>query len=351
MEVAATSLSIDGKTRRGAGTLRRGDATLLDDGRVRVDLRGWRRPRVRLVVKDIAVARELLAALNLDRRTGTSQFRIRRLRPYESLLLLLLLFLSVPVVIALSIASGALGLVGLLAAILMPFVIRVLARVELTVGSDGVGLRTSLGRTFIPHSRICKIARIWPEGHERGSRHEGEVVSWGFEIVLDDGTKHRIDTRPERFAAGVWKTDPVFASAFAAWSEAQASSATAAPHASALLARGGRSTREWIISLRELATDGTGGYRVPALDERALFAILGDAAAPRELRAGAAVAIGVREEHASRLRIAADDVADPIVRRVAVASADGDAESAALLEAELDEVLRATAEGGTTSRR
>ena len=89
----------------------------------------------------------------------------------------------------------------------------------------------------------------------------------------------------------------------------------------------------------------------PALDKRALFAILGDATAPRELRAGAAVAIGVREEHASRLRIAADDVADPIVRRVAVASADGDAENAALLEAELDEVLRATAEGGTTSRR
>jgi hypothetical protein len=352
VDVGSGSLDIDGTTRRGAGTLRRGDATVLDDGHVRVDLRGWYRPRVRLVLKDIAVARELLAGLGLDRRTGTSQFRVRRLRPYENLLLLLLLFLSVPVVIALSIASGTLGLMGLFAAVLVPFLIRVQARVELTVGADGLELRTSLGRTFLPHSRIGNVTRIWPEGYERGSRHEGEVVSWGFELALDDGTKHRIDTRPERFAAGVWKTDPVFASAFAAWSEAQASGGTAAPHASALLARGGRSTREWITSLRELATDGAGGYRVPALDEHALFAILGDAAAPRELRAGAAVAIGVREEHASRLRIAADDVADPIVRRVAVASAEGgDADSAALLEAELDEVLRASEEGRTTSRR
>jgi hypothetical protein len=345
------SLRIDGRTRRRAGTLTRGDATVLDDGGVRVDLGGWPRPRVRLVVRNIGIARELLAGLGLDRRSGTSQFRIRRLRPYENLLLLTLLFLSVPFVIAISIVSGTLGLVALVAAVLSPFAIRLLARVELTVGSDGLGLRTPLGRSFIPHARIRNVTRIWPLGHESGSTRDGEIVSWGFEVVLDDGTKHRFDTRPERFPAGVWKTDHVFASAFAAWSEGQADGTLGSPHASALLARGSKSTRDWITSLRELATDGAGGYRVPALDERALFAILTDAAAPRELRAGAAVAIGVREEHASRLRIAADDVADPIVRRVAVASADGDSEGAALLEAELDEVLRATDEGGKTSRR
>lgn len=347
----AGALRIDGRTRRHAGALIRGDATVLDDGHVRVDLHGWPRPRLRLVVNDVAVARELLAALGLDRRAGTSQFRIRRLRPYENLLLIMLLFLSVPFVIALCIVSGTLGLVGLIAAVLSPFVIRALARVELTVGSDGLGLRTPLGRAFIPHSRIRNVARIWPQGHESGSRHDGEVVSWGFELVLDDGTKQRLDTRPERFPAGVWKTDHVFASAFAAWTEAQTGGANAAPHASALLARGSKSTREWIASLRELATDGASGYRVAALDERALFAILSDSAAPRELRAGAAVAIGVRQEHASRLRIAADDVADPVVRRVAVASADSDPERAALLEAELDEVLRGTDEGTATSRR
>ena len=183
VEVASGSLSIDGRTRRRAGTLTRGDATVLDDGHVRVDLRSWPRTRTRLVVREIAVARELLAALGLDRRAGTSQFRIRRLRPYENLLLLLLLFLSIPLVIALTIVSGTLGLVGLIAAVLTPLAIRALARVELTVGSDGLELRTPLGRTFIPHSRIRNVARTWPEGHERGSRHEGELVSWGFELV------------------------------------------------------------------------------------------------------------------------------------------------------------------------
>jgi hypothetical protein len=341
VESAAGSLSIDGRAHHAAGTLTRGDATVLDDSRVRVDLRRWPRQRLRLELTDIASARQLLGGLGLDRRAGTSQFRVRRLRPYENLLLLTLLFLAVPLAIALSIVSGWLGLLAIVAAVLSPFLVRALARIRLTVGSDGLDLRSPLKHAFIPHARIREIARIWPEGHERGSTHEGEVVSWGFEVLVDDGSRHRIDTRPERFPAGVWKTDPVFASAVGAWSALQTNAAPAVPHVSALLARGARSTREWIASLRDLSTDGASGYRTAALDEQALFAILGDAAAPRELRAGAAVAIANRQEHAPRLRLAADDVADPVVRRVAVACADTDPDRAALLDAELDEALEA----------
>lgn len=354
VEVGAGGLIVDGRTRRRAGALARGDATVLDDGGVRLVLRGWPRPSVRLIVQDIALAREVLASLGLDRRAGTSQFRIRRLRPYENLLLLMLLFLGFPAVIALCIVSGTLGLVGLIGAVLSALAIRALARVELTVGSDGLHLRSPLRRAFIPHGRIRSLERIWPAGSENGSTHDGEVVSWGFELVLVDGTKHRLDTRPERFPAGVWKTDHVFASAFAAWSTSQTEDAVAVPHASALLARGSRSTREWIASLRELATDGASGYRVAALDARALFAILADAGASRELRAAAATALGGHQEHAPRLRIAADDVADLVVRRVAMASASGDPDGAALLEDELDAVIggtRASAEPTATSRR
>jgi hypothetical protein len=222
------------------------------------------------------------------------------------------------------------------------------------VGSDGLDLRSPLKHTLIPHARIRAIARIWPDGHERGSKHEGKVVSWGFEVLVDDGSRHRIDTRRERFPAGVWKTDPVFASAVGAWSAWQTGAATAVPHVSALLARGSRSTRAWIASLRDLSTDGARGYRTAALDEHALFAVLGDAAAPRELRAGAAVAIANRQAHAPRLRLAADDVADPVVRRVAVACTDTDPDRAALLEAELDETLDAATDAEPrvrTSRR
>jgi hypothetical protein len=352
VELAGGALRIDGRTRRAAGTLRRGDATVLDDSRVRIDLRAWHCTRLRLEVRDIAIARELLAALGLDRRTGTSQFRVRRLRPYENLLLLTLFFLTVPLAIALSIVSGWLGLAVFALAVLSPFVIRALTRIQLTVGSDGLDLCSPLSRAFIPHARVRAITRVWPAGHERGSTHDGEVVSWGFEVELDDGCKHRLDTRPERFPAGVWKTDHVFASAFGAWSAWQTGAASAlVPHASALLARGGKSTRDWIAGLRELATDGASGYRVAALDERALFAILGDAGAPRELRAGAAVAIGVRQEHGPRLRIAADDVADPVIRRVAVACAEADPDRAALLEDELDEAFRGSEASSLTPRR
>lgn len=352
VELAAGALRIDGRTRRAAGTLTRGDATVLDDSRVRIDLRAWHRARMRLEVKDVAIARELLGALGLDRRTGTSQFRIRRLRPYENLLLLTLLFLTVPLAIALSIVNGWLGLAVFVAAVLSPFLVRALARIQLTVGSDGLDLRSPLRHVFIPHARIRAITRIWPAGHESGSTRDGEVVSWGFEVELDDRSKHRFDTRPERFPAGVWKTDHVFASAFGAWSAWQTGAASAlVPHASALLARGSKSTRDWIAALRELATDGASGYRVAALDEHALFAILADAGAPRELRAGAAVAISVRQEHAPRLRIAADDVADPVVRRVAVACAETDPDRATLLEDELDEVFRGSEASSTPSRR
>ena len=352
VELAAGALSIDGRARRRAGALTRGEATILDNGRVRVDLRGWPRQRLRLELADIASARQLLGELELDRRAGTSQFRVRRLRPYENLLLLTLLFLAVPLAIALSIVSGWLGLLCFVAAVLSPFVVRALARIRLTVGSDGLDLRSPLHHVFVPHARIQSIARIWPDGHERGSTQDGEVVSWGFEVLVDDGSRHRLDTRPERFPAGVWKTDPVFAAAFGAWSAWQTGATPAVPHVSALLARGTRSTREWIASLRDLSTDGANGYRVAALDESALFAILADAAAPRELRAGAAVAIANRQEHAPRLRLAADDVADPVVRRVAIASAGADPDRAALLEAELDEALGAAAEPtARTSRR
>jgi len=340
LELVDGALLVDGVMLRAAGTLGGGEAAVLDDGTVRVDLRARGRPRIRLQVSDITVARELLAALGLDRRAGTSQFRIRRLRDYQNLLVMAAFF-TVPLTFALCTVSVPLGLFALALVILTPIADRVAARVELTVGSDGIGVRSPLGREFIPHARIRKIERTWPEDHQTGSMHEGEVVSWGFAIELDDERKLSFDTRHERFPAGVWRTDPIFDAASAAWSCWKTSASSARPHAGALLARGGRSSRDWIASLRDLALDGASGYRVAALDEQALFAILADAEAPRELRAGAAIALGVREEHAPRLRVAVDDVADPVVRRVAVAVACVDPEAVARLEAELDEAFAA----------
>lgn len=104
------------------------------------------------------------------------------------------------------------------------------------------------------------------------------------------------------------------------------------PMTSLLLARGGRSLDAWLAGLRALGSGEGTGYRLAAVDDEALFATLASASASRELRAAAAVVLGASGRHAARLRVAADDVADPVVRRVALdPAADtalGDLESA-----------------------
>lgn len=348
VDVLCGALRIDGMTVRPKGHLRRGAVTALDDGRARVDLLGRLVPRVRLEVRDIGAARELLGALGLDRRPGTSLFRVRTLRSYFNFLVLGVVFFAVPLAVVACSVSVTLGAIALACAVVAPMMNHALARRDLTVGSDGIDVVSPHRRAFVPHARIRRVDRVWPEGHEAGSRRRGEIVSWGFEMELDDGRVLRFDTRPARSPGDVWKTDPVFEAALQAWSTWKSEAAESPVHASALLARGERSTRAWIAALRELATDGAGGYRVAALDERALFAVLSDAGASRETRAAAAIALGAREDHAPRLRVAAEALADPVVRRVAVASAARAAEEE--LETELDEASFAPAPAARRAR-
>jgi hypothetical protein len=79
------------------------------------------------------------------------------------------------------------------------------------------------------------------------------------------------------------------------------------------------------------------GYRVAPIDERTLFDVVADAQAPSELRAAAAVALGAHADHAPRLRVVADDLAEPAVRRIALKAASE--ASAAELEEEMDDAL------------
>jgi hypothetical protein len=318
VDVVDGALRIDRQERIRARQLTRGEALVLTEACIRVELRGAYRQQVRLEVRKAASARALLAALGLDRRIGTSQFRVRRERGYAGLLTLGG-FMAFPVSMVLAAFNGWLGLTFALAVLTGLVFDWLRMKVVLTVGQDGLDLRSPFGRRFVAHREIRSVLR-------------SDV---GFEILLEKGEPLRIDTRSERAGAAGSTTDPSYDAAQAAWTAWSNESEGARPGAATLLARGDRSASEWIASLRGLAASGGSGYRVAAVDEQALFAVLVDPGAARELRVAAAVVLAAKEEHAPRLRVVADDVADPLVRRIAVASLDD--EDASALAAELEE--------------
>ncbi len=324
VEVVDGALRIDRQQRAAPQVLTRGEAVVLTNACIRVELRGAYRQQVRLEVRKAASARALLAALGLDRRIGTSQFRVRRERGYAGLLTLGG-FMAFPASMVLVAVDGWLGLTFALAVVSGLVLDWLRMKVVLTIGHDGLDLRSPFGRRFIAHREIRSVLR-------------SDV---GFEVQLASGELQRIDTRSERAGAAGSTTDPSYDAAQAAWAAWTNDAQGARPAAAMLLARGDRSASEWIASLRGLAAAGGSGYRVAAVDEQALFAVLVDPGAARELRVAAALVLGAKEEHAPRLRVVADDVADPLVRRIAVASLDD--EEANALAAELEEA--ATQEG------
>ena len=318
VQVKDGALHVDRTPVRGTGKLARGQALVLTDACVRVELGGPLRLQVRLEVRKAASARALLAALGLDRRIGTSQFRVRRERSYGGLATLAG-FVCFPASMGLASVNGWLGLGFAITAITGLVLDWLRTKVVLTVGQDGLDLRSPFSRRFVAHREIANVLR-------------NDV---GFEVVLARGPSLRIDTRSERAGAAGSRTDPSFDAVLGAWGAWTNDVAGVRPAAATLLARGDRSTRDWIASLRGLAAAGGSGYRVAAIDDQALFGVLVDPGASRELRVAAAVVLGAKEDHAPRLRVVADDVADPLVRRVAVAALD-DADADALAE-ELEE--------------
>ena len=307
-------LAINGVVRYGAGALTRGEAAVLGKS-VRVELGALRRAELRLEVGTKEEARALLAAVGLDRRLGTSQFKVRRLREHAGLVVIGALF-AAPIVFVVCLVSPAAGIALVSAVWGWPIYDAVRSRLVLTIGADGFDIRSPVGAEFLGHADVKSIAR---------SPH-------GFDLELRDGTARLVDTRTERMRSGELTVDAAYDAAARAWTAWRESVAGSASSAAALLARGSRTSQQWAAELRGLATSGgASGYRVQALDEETLFSTLADAAAPRELRAAAAVVLGANEEHAPRLRVVADDLADPVVRRIATS------EGAEQLESDLDE--------------
>ena len=271
IEAGGGRLKSDGLTLRA----RSGRVAHMRDGRWRVSVNQSWLHRVRVEVGSEQEARDLLAALGLDRRAGTTQFKVK------------------------SLSFGA----------TLP--------IELTVGVDGIHLSGFGLNRFIPHGKIRSFARIHPA--------PPIVVSPGVELLLDDGTVVKLDTRDERFDAENWEDDPVFDALVNARKNVGGEAS-----ATAMLQRGHRTMEEWLLAIREVG-EGKTTYRIAPIDESALESVIADATAPTDARAAAAVALRVKDP--ARLRIALEDVADADVRRIAL-TADDD------LEKELAELQR-----------
>jgi hypothetical protein len=304
-----------------------GDVACGPDGSYQVDLHRVARSRIRLLVPSADEARALLATLSLDRREGTSLFRVRaHLMPGLAATLgavgafwAFALFRTEPAILdewpfvrfdwipiyKLSISGGI--------ATIAWFV----SRVSIAVGADGVHVRSLFRDRFISHGKIRAI----------------EALSRGVALVTDDG-RLAFDTRGERLRAGIRGTDPVYDALRLAWANASKSTSL---HRASALTRGGRSLDEWIASLRRFGVTRAVGYRDVAIEEEDLLGLLANAEAPAELRVGAAIALSAHDESLPKLRIAADDVADPLIRDVALAavSARGPEDLTPVLDAAL----------------
>lgn len=298
--------------------IRRGDLAATADARWRIDVHSFMQPRVRLVLSNAEDGRELLAALGLDRREGSSRFKVRlHAAPSAD-------GTAIATAVAFFFSLFMLAFIPsgwvLLSPLLVPLAAWLLWRATLTVGADGIERRSIFGHRFVSHADVFDV------------RQAGDEVM----LILNDGRTMMIDTRGERIRAGVWRKDPVFDAIFVAWHAQRGLQNGGA--ATSLLARNARPVREWLASLRRIGGDAGSGYRVAPIEERDLLGVLSDAQASSEIRVAAAVALGAKKERASRLRVAADEVADPVVRRIAIAATEEDDDS---LEMEVAKALRA----------
>jgi hypothetical protein len=88
-----------------------------------------------------------------------------------------------------------------------------------------------------------------------------------------------------------------------------------------IVAPAGRTASQWVRDLRQLLTART--YRQLALDEERLWGVVEDPAASARARAGAALALAGRGDCAGRIRVAAEDCAEPTLRNALVRIAEG----------------------------
>jgi hypothetical protein len=255
------------------------------------------RRRRELAVKDEAEAHELLSALHLAPSQSAATYDEATVPALIHKVFSGLLFCTLFIGVVIGVSGWWAYIVGFLLVEIVAFFLRKGMR----IGADGV----LAGRRFIPWSEVKTVIEkktaavlVLESGKRvRLSHREGPAIA------------ERVRQELTRFRGRAPEVDP-----------------------GVLLARGGRSTQEWLRGLRA-ATD----YRAGSLPLEQLWRIVEDAGAEPDVRAGAAIALrsSLDDEGRHRLHETAMASAAPRVR-VALETAslaEDEEELAAALEA------------------
>lgn len=211
-------------------------------------------------------------------------------------------------------AAGFIGqmlgraVVGFIPFLVLAVLMSALIPSSITVGADGV-LTSWLGlRRFYPFEEFPGVMPL----------------DNGVMLVSRSGKSVKIATSPPR-RRNVQMSTMNRAAVEERIREAQRAFAQhRATNAEALVARSGRTTKDWVNALRALAVSDD--YREAAVPREALWRIAEDPAADPTARAGAAVALRGRIDEAdrARLRVAAESSVSPKLRvALEAAAADG----------------------------
>jgi hypothetical protein len=234
---------------------------------------------------------------------------------------------------------------------------------RLRFSEDGVSIRRFGISRFIPYAAISRVELVQRLG--TGRSRSGEISSLGassvwtvytlLRISLErgDGIDVGLEGHDEPvftgdralFAGGEGLFAPLPARARAALVELERRVADARRQPNdgssvvAALLRRDMAVEEWRRGLlAEGARSGAHAYRAGDASTEALFRVLEDDEAPREARAGAAVALRCKVDAAGRerMRVVADGSTSPKLRAAVETALDDDAD-----EQRIDEVLEA----------
>lgn len=183
-----------------------------------------------------------------------------------------------------------------------------LSRAPLRVGADGVAIGLAAPR-FVPYADIDRLER---DRTRRGHTHHlavlvlrsGERLHVGASVELDD------PATLTRVGAAQGELDEALERHRLERHGGKATTARAA-----LFARGDRGADDWLRELRARAQPG--GFRETTLEPTEPLAVIEDPTAEPTARAGALVALcalGLTDEHRTRVRAAAAATAAPRLR-------------------------------------
>jgi hypothetical protein len=294
-----------------------------------VRLRG-RQGEATLSVAHHAEAEELLAAAGLDlHRTRTYHLKQANAHFGTALGVIFVVFFSAIVVGALFPHGGPAIAAGLVIATLagaMWYLRR--DQVALTVGADGLAVREGPRKArFIPYTELESVTLTFDSG-----------FADGLILRLKDGTTRTLSMPPPGNQLNVEQPARAVVERIQRAQKAAAGTHAEQGAAATVLEQGGRSTAEWVASLRSALAD-TASYRTMPISREDLEAVLHDGTAQKKTRLAAAIALGAadRDRGKELVRDAANAcAAEDLATKLRIATED-DVEPARLAEA-LDEL-------------